>query len=86
MENTWTKLCICKGKKLAWYLYEKKVTDNKDNLYQIYEFKIIVYDMKLKWIILIDIIIMIMRLRKKKSSYQKLRDAQVKLNLSSRFL
>jgi len=29
MENTWTKLCICKGKKLAWYLYEKKMTDNK---------------------------------------------------------
>jgi len=61
MENTWTKLCICKEKKkLAWYLYKKKVTDNKDNLYQIYEFKIIVYDMKLKWIILIDIMFKIM--------------------------
>ena len=32
------------------------MTDNKDNLYQIYEFKIIVYVMKLKWIILIDIV------------------------------
>jgi len=38
-------------KKIAWYLYEKKMTDNKYNLYQIYEFKIIVYDMKLKWVI-----------------------------------
>jgi len=36
------------------------MTDNKDNLYQIYEFKIIVYDMKLKWIILIDIMFKIM--------------------------
>jgi len=27
MENTWTKLCICKGEKIAWYLYEKN--DNK---------------------------------------------------------
>jgi len=27
----------------------KNMTDNKYNLYQIYEFKIIVYDMKLKW-------------------------------------
>jgi len=26
----------------------KNMTDNKYNLYQIYEFKIIVYDMKLK--------------------------------------
>ena len=48
-------------KKVAWYLYEKKkVTDNEYNLYQIYEFKIIVYDMKLKWIVLIDIMFKIM--------------------------
>jgi len=32
------------------FIWIKKVTDNKYNLYQIYEFKIIVYDMKLKWI------------------------------------
>ena len=44
-----------KKKKLSWYLYEKKMIDNKYNPYQIYEFKIIIYDMKLKWIILIDI-------------------------------
>jgi len=53
-------LHLQREKKIAWYLYEKKVTDNKDNLYQIYEFKIIVYDMKLKWIILIDIMFKIM--------------------------
>jgi len=38
----------------------KKMIANKYNLYQIYEFKIIVYDMKLKWIILIDIMFKIM--------------------------
>jgi len=39
---------------------KRKMIDNKYNLYQIYEFKIIVYDMKLKLIILIDIMFKIM--------------------------
>ena len=50
MENTWTKLYICKEKKkLDWYLYEKEnwLIINC----QIYEFKNSVYNMKLKWII-----------------------------------
>jgi len=51
MENTWIKLCICKGKKEVWLdIYMKKMTDNKYNLYQINDFKNIIYDMKLKWI------------------------------------
>ena len=54
------KLCICKGKKNLDIDMKRKMIDNKYNLYQIYEFKIIAYDMKLKWIIFMLMIMCVM--------------------------
>ena len=52
---------FAKKKKNYLDIYMKrKMIDNKYNLYQIYEFKIFVYDTELKWIILIDIMFKIM--------------------------
>jgi len=58
----------------------KKMIDNK--YFFIRFIKNIIYDMKLKWIILIDIMLMIMCVLEKKVLYiRNRRNGQVKLNL-----
>jgi len=71
------------GKKVYLDIYMKKMPDN--NFFnQTYEFKNIVYDMKLKWIILIDIMLMIMCVLIKKNHIRNWGDDQIKLNLPYR--
>jgi len=45
-ENNYKIICLTKTIIVLWKT--QKMTNNKYNLYQIYEFKIIVYDMTLK--------------------------------------
>jgi len=79
-ENNYKIICLTKTIIVLWKT--QKMTNNKYNLYQIYEFKIIVYDMTLKWIILFDIMLMIMCVMiKKKIHMINWRDSQVKIKI-----